>query len=101
VTWLLTAFWPFYVLWDVIFARWLPWWLRYSSSVLYGVWLATRFTALQDATFYAFIVAYAVTRWLANKNRRDKRDMQKLEAEAERLTEVQQTAFQREATEAA
>ncbi len=63
---------PIYPLWDHIFARWLPWYLR-----------------------------WVITNAIAKKNKRDGNDKQKAEAaEAERLTEVQQSAFHREALEA-
>lgn len=90
-------------------ARWLPWWRRYLAVLLMLPFVANAFAVFgprNGASDWALmVVALAMDTWnmlSANRNKRNGNDRKKAEAaEAERLTEVQQTAFQREATEAA
>lgn len=87
-------------------ARWLPWWRRYLSALL---WLLMSLAELLHARatvnlflFALACLAHAWNRLTSKRNRHNKRDMRKLEASrSERLTDVQQTAFRRQVTEAA
>lgn len=88
-------------------SRWLPWWRRYLSAF---IWLLMCLSDLigysgSRANLCLFALACVVFVWnriTSQRNRDNNRDMRKLEASrSERLTEVQQASFRRQATEAA
>lgn len=101
VLWLLML--PIYILQDLEQARWLPWWRRYAPSVLVGAvavaYFADAHDRLRDALFLTWFIATWSNRYTANKNRRNNHDCKKLEAQSERLTEVQTAALRREVAE--
>jgi hypothetical protein len=101
-----------YALFERWWARWIPWWRR----GLYCLPLALKagVGAAELASVEGFgprtriilsVVAVGIWQWnfwTALRNRRDGNDQWKLEASrSERLTEVQQAAFRRQAMEAA
>lgn len=90
-------------------ARWLPWWRRYLSLLPASLWLINAFEVFgpTDGAFdwTLTVITLAIDFWntiTSRRNKRDGNDRKKAEAaEVARLTEVQQTAFRREAHEAA
>lgn len=82
-------------------SRWLPTWRRYAPSLCLvpgTVAIVIDNKPLGGAAFVAWLVAF-IANWItASRNRRNKRDMRKVEAEA-KLTPVQQQAFARECVE--
>lgn len=84
-------------------ARWLPWYRRYLSTLLWIIELAL-YTAtgryVKPVRVGVALLAIAALQWnshTARRNRDKGDDQRKREAErSERLTEAQQAAFQRE-----
>lgn len=84
-------------------ARWLPWWRRYLASL---PWLidALFFDRTHPLAGHALCWTAILISWwniyTSNKNKRDGKDMRKLEAARAELTETQVRAFRREVAEA-
>lgn len=84
-------------------ARWLPWYRRYLSTLLWVIAIAlyaANGRYAKAAHLAAALLAIAALQWNAHTARRNRDkgdDQRKREAErSERLTEAQQSAFQRE-----
>lgn len=83
-------------------ARWLPWWRRYLPSGLMAcgvVWIWLEGPFWKNPFSYAAVVAGVWNHITSDRNKRSGKDHEKLEAEAERLTEVQEQAFGRQVAE--
>lgn len=86
-------------------ARWLPWWRRYApvpfQALVVALRLAGGFPRLAVLSASVALVLLIWNGLTARKNRRDKRDHLKLEAESAPLTTVQAAAFRREVARSA
>lgn len=100
VDWL---FFAWYVWLNHLQAHWLPWWRRYLPSpfMLLTAVLAYREHPVVDIGSFYIAIALFLWNWhTSNRNKRDNRDLKSAEVAEQRLTEVQETAFRREAIEA-
>jgi hypothetical protein len=99
----LVVFWFGWLRGDHREARWLPWWRRYLPSGLITcavLWTYAGGGVWTNPFWYAAIAAGIWNHITSRRNKRDGRDHKALEAEAPRLTEVQQQAFGRQVAEA-